>query len=86
VVKTADWSAAVLSNWTWQVFETVLNVPRLKPIVCVASGPTAVRVATMLPPVWVTNETTFAPFGFRSPVNVSTVVCPVGTMGLMVVV
>src|ERR1051326_4350562 len=86
VSNTADCSAAVLSKTTVQKFVTLLNVPRLKPTVCVASGPTDVSVAFTSPPVCVTNENTTALVGFSRPVNVSVVVVDVGRMGLMVVV
>ena len=76
----------LLSNTTLHWFVAVLNVPRLKPIVCVASGPTDVSVAVTAPPVWATNEKTFALTGYSSPENVSAVGNGVPTMGVVVVV
>src|SRR5205085_4645275 len=82
VVKTAACCAAALSKTTVQTLVEALKVPRLKPTVCVASGPMEVSVAVTVPPVFVTNDATTAPTGFSSPENVSVV----GTVVVGVVV
>ena len=71
MLNEADCSAAVLSNMVVQVFDAVLKVPIEKPIVCVASGPTDVSVATTVPPDCVTNDLNPGPYqytavGFRT--------------------
>jgi hypothetical protein len=55
----------------------------LKPMVWVASGPTAVNVAVIVPAAETTNTCVFAPLGVSVPLNVSVVVFPDGVVGVL---
>src|SRR5215211_1277474 len=59
-------------------------MPRLNPIVLVASGPTVVSVATTEPPVKVKIGCSVVAAGLICPVNVSVVIVVVGVVGVVV--
>src|SRR5215813_2965249 len=82
-LSSNDCSAAGLSKTALQVFSTGLNVPRLKPTFLVESGPTAVSVAVIGPPVSVMNACVSPLAGFTVPVKVSLTTVGVGIVGIL---